>query len=253
MQVTRRNSWLRIGALAGAFCGICITGSVQAQSTMSQSELQKLFSGITIQHVSPRSGKKLHMFFQPGGSARVVVGQRRDVGRWWVGADGVFCMQFKKAVRGRRICHYLHRKGRRLERLKVRNRRPKRGIDWLIVGRGDAGAASGKSAGVTGAMAKPQVTALFRRYAVSFRNKKGKLLRVTFRSGGNVVAAVTGGRRKQDTGRWWLTKGKIMCFQFKHGGKGKKFCRLLVRRQNRLAVYHPRKKTLIRNWTLVRR
>ena len=253
MNATGRVSWLRIGALAGALCGIGITGSVQAQRTMSQSELQKLFSGVTIQHVSPRSGKKLHIFFRADGSARVVVGRRRDVGKWWVGADGAFCMQFKKVVRGRRICHYLHRKGRRLERLNVKNRRPKRGIDWLIVGRGDVGAASGKSSGVKGAMAKPQITALFRRYAVSFKNRKGRLLRVTFRSGGSIVADVAGDRRKRDTGRWWFNKRKIMCFQFKHGGKGRKFCRLLVRRQNRLGVYHPRKKTLIRNWTLVRR
>jgi len=100
---------------------------------MSGDELKKLFSGVSIAHKSPRSGKPLVMRFNPGGSAAVKVEDgRAGKGKWWVSGNQ-FCMKFSKFVKGKTICHKLERRGGSLIRYNSRGK-PKPGIDWRIVG-----------------------------------------------------------------------------------------------------------------------
>ena len=102
-----------------------------AEGVMTAQELASLFNGVTITHVSPRSGDPVTLNFQSGGVLDGKAGNRRDRGKWWIHKDGRICFQFPKLEKGQRHCHLLIRKGNHLVRLH-KNGGQKVGEDWII-------------------------------------------------------------------------------------------------------------------------
>jgi hypothetical protein len=126
------------GSLRGAVPAVGLIGCLAtapaafgAEAVMTPSELQSLFSNVTISHVSPRSGDAVRLIFQSNGTLDGRAGNRSDRGKWWVSRNGRLCFQFPKLEQGERHCHYLVRKGNRLVRLN-RDKAAKAGEDWIV-------------------------------------------------------------------------------------------------------------------------
>lgn len=113
-----------------------ISTATNAQDFLSRQQVQRLFSGITVSHNSPRSGQHVVMRFRPGGSFSVQAGSRSDTGSWFVRKNGALCWQYDRMRGGRRVCSLIVRRGQAIGKYHPRRRTRAPGADWQIIGGG---------------------------------------------------------------------------------------------------------------------
>ncbi|MES9886297.1 MAG: hypothetical protein ABW140_05755 [Candidatus Sedimenticola sp. 6PFRAG1] len=66
-----------------------------AEQTLSKAQVSELFAGKTVHYRVVSNDLKVVAFFDAGGEARELRGEKRDVHPWWVKDDGKHCIQFK--------------------------------------------------------------------------------------------------------------------------------------------------------------